>query len=60
MDTLERIKEMTELLSVDSTKFFKGNKSAGTRARKTAQEIKALLQKLRGEILDHKKTEPNA
>jgi hypothetical protein len=51
---------MTELLSVDSTKFFKGNKSAGTRARKTAQEIKALLQKLRGEILDHKKTEPNA
>ncbi len=60
MDTLEQIKEMTELLSVDSTKFFKGNKSAGTRARKTAQEIKALLQKLRGEILDHKKTEPNA
>ena len=60
MDTLEHIKEMTELLSVDSTKFFKGNKSAGTRARKTAQEIKALLQKLRGEILDHKKTEPNA
>jgi hypothetical protein len=60
MDTLEQIKEMTELLSVDSTKFFKGNKSAGTRARKTAQEIKSLLQKLRGEILDHKKTEPNA
>ncbi len=60
MDTLEQIKEMTELLSVDSTKFFKGSKSAGTRARKTAQEIKALLQKLRGEILDHKKTEPNA
>jgi hypothetical protein len=60
MDTLEQIKEMTELLSVDSTNFFKGNKSAGTRARKTAQEIKALLQKLRGEILDHKKTEPNA
>jgi hypothetical protein len=51
METLEQIKEMTELLSVDTTKFFKGNKSAGTRARKTAQDLKALLQKLRGEIL---------
>ena len=39
---------------------FKGNKSAGTRARKSAQELKALLQKLRGEILEHKKTEDNA
>ena len=60
METLEQIKELTELLSVDSTKFFKGNKSAGTRARKSAQELKALLQKLRGEILEHKKTEDNA
>jgi hypothetical protein len=49
METLEKIKELTELLSVDTTKFFKGNKSAGTRARKSAQELKALLQKLRGE-----------
>ena len=55
METLEQIKEMTELLSVDTTKFFKGNKSAGTRARKTAQELKALLQQLRIEILDENK-----
>lgn len=60
METLEQIKELTELLSVDATKFYKGNKSAGTRARKTAQELKALLQKFRGEILDHKKSEENA
>jgi hypothetical protein len=60
METLEQIKELTELISVDVTKFFKGNKSAGTRARKTAQELKALLQKLRGEILEHKKTDDNA
>lgn len=60
MDTLEQIKELTELLSVDATKFFKGNKSAGTRARKTAQELKALLQKFRGEVLEHNKTEDNA
>jgi len=57
METLEKIKTMTEELSVDATKFFKGNKSAGTRARKTAQELKALLQSLRTEILEHKKGE---
>ena len=60
METLEKIKELTEVLSVDATKFYKGNKSAGTRARKTAQELKALLQKFRGEILDHKKNDSNA
>jgi hypothetical protein len=46
-------------MSVDVTKFYNGNKSAGTRARKSAQEIKALLQKLRGEILETKKTNEN-
>jgi hypothetical protein len=60
METLEKIKELTELLSVDAPKFFKGNKSAGTRARKSAQDLKALLQVLRGEILEHKKSEQNA
>jgi len=60
METVEKIKELTELLSVDASKFYKGNKSAGTRARKTAQELKALLQKFRGEILEYKKSEDNA
>ena len=55
METLEQIKTLTEQLSVDTIKFYNGNKSAGTRARKMAQELKALLQKLRGEILDNKK-----
>jgi len=55
MDTVEKIKELTELLSVDATKFYKGNKSAGTRARKTAQELKTLLQTFRGEILEGRK-----
>lgn len=59
MDTLEKIKELTESLSVDVAKFFSGNKSAGTRSRKTAQDMKALLQKLRGEILEHSKKEKN-
>lgn len=56
METLEQIKVIIESLSVDTTKFYAGNKSAGTRARKQCQELKALAQQLRGEILDSKKS----
>jgi hypothetical protein len=59
METLEEIKTMVESMSVDVTKFYNGNKSAGTRARKSAQDVKALLQKLRGEILETRKTDEN-
>ena len=55
METVEKIKELTESLSIDAGKFYNGNKSAGTRARKTAQELKALLQQFRGEVLDNRK-----
>lgn len=55
METLENIKTLVETLSVDTNKFYAGNKSAGTRARKTAQELKGLLQELRGEILEARK-----
>ncbi len=55
METLEKIKALTEELSIDVTKFENGNKSAGTRARKTSQELKSLLQQLRGEILESRK-----
>jgi hypothetical protein len=57
METLEKIKELTELLSVDTVKFYKGNKSAGTRARGTAQELKEVLQNFRKEILEERKKE---
>ena len=55
LSTIEEIKTKTEELSVDASKFYKGNKSAGTRARKLAQELKTLMQQLRGEILESKK-----
>jgi len=55
METLEKIKLLVEELSVDTTKFFKGNNSAGTRARKLAQDIKTQLQTLRNEILQERK-----
>jgi hypothetical protein len=59
METIEKIKTLTEELSVDTTKFFKGNNSAGTRARKLAQDLKNLLQQLRTEILEERKKEEN-
>jgi hypothetical protein len=58
METLEKIKVLTEELSTETTKFFsKGNNSAGTRARQAAQELKSLLQTLRQEILSERKKE---
>ena len=55
METLEQIKDLTEELSIDTSKFFGGNKSAGTRARKSAQDLKKLLDVLRKEILSERK-----
>ncbi len=57
VETIQLIKELTDSLAIDTNKFKSGNKSAGTRARKTAQELKSLLQKLRVEILENRKSE---
>jgi|TARA_R110000787_G_scaffold65545_3_gene147434 hypothetical protein len=56
IETLQQIKEAVENLSMDVTKCAENsNKSAGTRARKTAQDIKGLCQDIRKEILSHTK-----
>ena len=55
METLEQIKTIVETLTVDTTKFYNGNKSAGTRARKLSQDLKLEIKKLRTEILEHTK-----
>jgi hypothetical protein len=53
METLQTIKKLVEDMSVEADKVFeKGNRSAGTRARKCAQEIKVLLGEFRKEVLD--------
>jgi hypothetical protein len=57
METFEQIQTIVESMKVDVAKFYSGNKSAGTRVRKSAQDLKSLLQKLRTEILDARKTE---
>jgi len=52
METLKKIKDLVEKMSVDTTKVFeKGNRSASIRARKYAQEIKELIPMYRKELL---------
>ena len=53
MESLKTIKDLVEKMSVDTKKVYdKGNRSASIRARKHAQEIKALLGVYRKEILE--------
>ena len=56
MDTLTQLETLVTSIKVDAEKFFdKKNKSAGIRARKSAQELKGVLQTLRKEILEESK-----
>jgi len=56
METLQKIKELVEKMSVDTQKVYeKGNRSASIRARKYAQEIKQLIGVYRKEILEEMK-----
>jgi hypothetical protein len=53
METLKKIKDLVEKLSIDSTKVFeKRNKSASIRARRYAQEIREIMPLFRKEILN--------
>ena len=53
MVTLQKMKELMEKMSVDTTKVYeRGNKSASIRARKYAQEIKKLIKVFREDILN--------
>ncbi len=53
METLGKIKDLVEKMSVDTQKVYeKGNRSASIRARKFAQEVKSLIATYRKEILD--------
>jgi len=57
MSRIDDVKELVERLEPDMDKFYnKGNKTAGTRARKALQEMKKLAQDIRVEIQDMKKS----
>ncbi|MFO7798567.1 histone H1 [Rhodohalobacter sp.] len=55
MSRIEQVKNMIAELEDDMNKFYeKGNKAAGTRARKQLQELKKVSQEIRLEIQDMK------
>jgi hypothetical protein len=56
MNRLEELKEMVSTFEVDYLKFSeKGNKTAGTRARKSLQDIRNWSKDVRMEISEAKK-----
>jgi hypothetical protein len=61
METLIKIKDLVEKMSVDTQKVYdKGNRSASIRARKYAQEIKLLIAVYRKDVLDEMKKHDGA
>lgn len=55
MSRIDDVKNLMSELEVDLEKFYeKGNKAAGTRARKQLQDLKKLAQDIRVEIQDIK------
>lgn len=57
MSRIDEVKELVDKMEPDLDKFYnKGNKTAGTRARKALQEMKKLAQDIRVEIQDMKKS----
>lgn len=57
MGKLEDLKNLVESINEDYSKFVeKGNNAAGTRVRKTLQDVKKLAQEMRIEISEKKKS----
>ena len=54
MEKLEKLAELNATAQQEGAKFFAGNKAAGTRLRKTLQEIKVLSQEIRNQVSEIK------
>ncbi len=55
MSRIDEIKNLVDAATTEMEKFYdKGNKAAGTRARKNLQELKKLAQDVRLEIQEMK------
>lgn len=58
MSKIEEVKNLMSELEEDMEKFYdKGNKAAGTRARKQLQELKKMAQEIRLDIQARKNEE---
>jgi exonuclease VII small subunit len=57
MEKFTELKTIVLQMEEDALKFFeKGNKAAGTRVRKSLQDIKVLAQEIRKEVQEKKTT----
>lgn len=55
MENLAKLKTLIASAETDADKFYnKGNSSAGTRLRKTMQEIKTVAQAVRNSVTEMK------
>jgi len=55
MSRLQELRDMIDTFEKDFVKFYeKGNKSAGTRVRKSMNELKKMAQEIRKEVQDIK------
>lgn len=59
MKDYEKLKETILTMEKDLAKFWDGTNSAGSRARKSLQEIKKLAQEIRLSIQEEKKKRKN-
>lgn len=59
MEEYEKLKQLVDEAADDVYKALGGNKAAGTRVRKTMQEIKNTAQEVRKRVLGIRETEEN-
>jgi hypothetical protein len=58
MNKFEELKKLIESTQEEAEKFYaKGNSAAGTRLRKSMQDLKTLAQEIRQEVQDLKNKE---
>lgn len=55
MEKFEKVKEVLAAAEADAEKFYNsGNGAAGTRLRKSMQDLKTLAQEIRAEVTEKK------
>ena len=57
MDLLDQMAQLIESIREDYGKAKGGNKAAGTRVRKTMQDVKKVAQEIRQEMLESRDSE---
>ncbi|MFN9977812.1 MAG: histone H1 [Phycisphaerae bacterium] len=57
MEAFEKLKKIIAEAEADVLKFDGGNKAAGTRVRKSMQDVKSAAQEIREKVLENRDVE---